>query len=400
MRNLASAVCLSGLTFGAYLSTAYAHDHPHTELNETYGFSAAALVSVPETVDCVLETGQMSHCLQLVVKHKPSDLGIGPFCPESLETAGGIWSWDGESPGLYRVNGDFLRMIAAEGYQMFDAYGAVLRSDISEAPPTESNTCIQVSEDASVMMTALIPWEPVLAERPSRLGVVNKVGMALTGSPIFSDAPSVHHTGHMPALDPCGGHVDPGGWYHWHANSSDIATVFEAENVDATCALKQDGAQLFGYAFDGFAIYGHLEPDGSTPRGLDDCRGHIGEMPNGEIGYHYHTGENFPNLPRCLSGVQARENFSTTAQVGVGANPPPGTEITRHNPPGGGRNGRGPRGGPPDLRDAASQLGIPEQELSRILRESGRPPNLAIAAEQLSITESELRAVLPSRRRP
>lgn len=355
------------------------------------------MVSDPETVDCVLETGQASHCLKLVVKHRPSDLGIGPFCPETLEGAGGIWPWDGEQPGLYRVNGDFLRMIAAEGYQMFDADGTVYLSDISIAAPTEAHTCIRVSEDTSVTITALIPLEPVMASRPSRLGVVNKVGMALSGAPIFSDAPSVHHTGHMPALDQCGGHVDPGGWYHWHANSNDIATVFEAESVDATCALEQDGAQLFGYAFDGFPIYGHLEPDGSLPQDLDNCRGHIGEMTNGDVGYHYHTGESFPNLPRCLNGVQSMDNFSTTAQVGVGANPPPGTEITRRDPPGG---GRGARRGPPDLSDAAQQLGIPEQELSRILRESGRPPNLSIAAEQLNVSEAELSAALPARRRP
>lgn len=399
MKPLAFGACLFGLFLSACSPSAHTHDHPHAHRGSTntYGYSAAAMASAPETVDCLLETGQPSHCLKLVVKHKPSDLGIGPFCPETLEDAGGIWSWDGEQPGLYRVNGDFFRMIAAEGYLMFDGEGTVIISDISVAPPADAHSCIQVSEDTSVTITALIPLEPAMAERPTRLGVVNKVGMALTGTPIFSDAPSVHHTGHMPALDQCGGHVDPGGWYHWHANSNDIATVFEAENVDAACALVQDGAQLFGYAFDGFPIYGSLELDGSLPQDLDDCRGHIGEMTNGEIGYHYHTGEDFPNLPRCLNGIQAMDNFSTTAQVGVGANPPPGTEITRRDPPGG---GRGPRGGPPDLSDAAQQLGIPEQELSRILRESGRPPNLTIAAEQLNVSEADLRAALPARRRP
>lgn len=84
--------------------------------------------------------------------------------------------------------------------------------------------------------------------------MVSKVGVAPDGVPVFSDAPSIQQTGHMPALDTCGGHIDPGGWYHWHATSTDIETVFAQEGVVADCALEQNSAALFGYAFDGFAV--------------------------------------------------------------------------------------------------------------------------------------------------
>ena len=60
----------------------------------------------------------------------------------------------------------------------------------------------------------LLSLTPVKAEKITDLGTVAKVGLALDGVPIFADAPSILNTGHMPALDTCGGYVDPGGWYH------------------------------------------------------------------------------------------------------------------------------------------------------------------------------------------
>ena len=63
--------------------------------------------------------------------------------------------------------------------------------------------------------------------------------MGIDGVPIFADAPSVLQTGHLPALDVCGGHIDPGGWYHWHATATDIESSFAFEAVDAECHLDQ-----------------------------------------------------------------------------------------------------------------------------------------------------------------
>ncbi|MBT8155700.1 YHYH protein [Epibacterium ulvae] len=171
------------------------------------------------------------------------------------------------------------------------------------------------------MTAMLIPIDPVTAAEPTSLGTVAKVGLALDGVPIFADAPSVLEIGHMPALNTCGGHVDPGGWYHWHATATDINSVFASEGVDASCAnVVQDATAQFAYAFDGFAIYGSLEADGSIPIGLDACGGHIGPVP-GQTGgvYHYHANDSFPNLPKCLVGVVALNNLTTTAEQGIGS---------------------------------------------------------------------------------
>lgn len=386
MKRIRFTHCLFGIVVS--IPIALAHDGPH-KTAPADAFSAEALTQAPEQVSCVLESGTETTCLKLTVRHKPSDLEIGPFCPAQIDTEGGIWNWTGKAAGLYRVDEFFLRMIAEQGYQMFDENGTVHVSDIAKAEPTEEHSCIQVSEDDSVEITALIPLSPEMADRPKRLGIVNKVGMALNGTPIFSDAPSVHHTGHMPALDTCGGHVDPGGWYHWHANATDIESVFEATNIDASCHLTQIPAGLFGYAFDGYPIYGSLEASGAVPEDLDECGGHIGTMPDGTSGYHYHTSDAFPNLPKCLVGVPARTNFSTTAQAGIGAMPRAGTNVTRREPP-------GRRPDRARLERAADELGVSVEDLHQAIRQAGgRPPNFAAVAETLGVGEKELRSALP-----
>jgi hypothetical protein len=62
----------------------------------------------------------------------------------------------------------------------------------------------------AVTATILLPMVPKVSDSDTALGTVAKIGLALDGVPIFADAPSVLQTGHMPALNPCGGQLDPG----------------------------------------------------------------------------------------------------------------------------------------------------------------------------------------------
>lgn len=355
-------------------------------------FDQSAFALPPTTVDCTLEDGTTATCFEMTVNYLPEGLEIGPFCPETLDDVGGIWNWTGENGKLYRVDGAFLRMLDDLGYRFFDDDGTVHVVDAATTQPVVDHACINVSADETVKITMLLPVTPVIAAEPAMLGVVGKVGIALNGVPIFSDAPSIQQTGHMPALDTCGGHIDPGGWYHWHATATDIDTVFENEHVVAHCALAQDSAALFGYAFDGFPMFGGAEADGTPALDLDACNGHIGATAVGET-YHYHASEDFPNLPPCLVGVQARDNFSTTATAGVGATR--AGEDGRNEPPR--PAGGGPGQTPAGLDGAAEALGITLEALTQALQNpEGGAPNLATAAEALGITENELRAVLPA----
>lgn len=398
------------------------HDHRHDDITRTPSlagpsasttlahFAEADLVSPAELVECVLETGQESTCIEVVMKYKPDGLDIGPFCPQTTDDAGGIWHWTGQDAGLYRVNGAFFAMIADQGYPMADADGLVHVADISQAQPEHEHSCIAVSPKTDVTVTALIPAAPQIADQASGLGIVAMVGVSVLGVPIFADAPPVEHTGHMPSLDVCGGHVDPGGWYHWHGNSSDLHTVFAHENVEATCHLHQDASGLFGYAFDGFPIYGSVDATGHRPDDLDGCGGHVGPMPDGRVGYHYHTSTTFPNLPNCLSGVQALARFSTTATAGIGAarggraggfgEGPlammgPGRGPNGGGPPGGGGPGGAGMGPPPDFSQAARLLGVSGEELAQaVIAHGGRDLDVAAAAKSLGVSAHALQEAL------
>lgn len=305
-------------------------------------FDSAGLVSEPQIVDCTLQDGSEDQCVEFVTKYLPDDLVIGPFCPENIyEDEGGIWEWDGENPGVYRLNEAFFTMLSDQGYEFYDTDGNVYIGDPAGGIQAGVNNCLEATADETVEMTVRIPLRPVLAESPTSLGTVAQVGLGIDAVPIFADAPSVLQTGHLPPLDVCGGHIDPGGWYHWHATASDIHSSFEHEGVDAECHLEQSGDALFGYAFDGYPIYGSIDMDGTMPTNLDECSGHTAptaEYPSGV--YHYHAGLEFPNLPTCLVGVSANNAFATTGSAGIGA--------------GGGPGGGGPggRGGPPPEDDA------------------------------------------------
>lgn len=367
-------------------------------------FHEGALVQPPEIVACTLENGASASCVKLVVKYLPDDLEIGPFCPATIDATGGLWDWDGPSAGLYRIDGTFLRMLDGLGYTFYGADGRVHIADPTKGRPGVEHACLEATLDKTVTMTILLPRTPVMARSATALGTVSKVGLALDGVPIFSDAPSVLHTGHMPALDPCGGHVDPGGWYHWHATSSDVETALAHEHVEADCSRPQAPSGLFGFAFDGVPLYGSADVDGTVPTDLDACNGHVAPTREDAAGsYHYHAALTFPNLPPCLSGVQARNNFVTTARAGIGSQGAP------DRPPGAGPPGRGPGAGrgrpgggpPPGFAEAARQLGVSEQALLTAVQEhGGRMLDFAAAARALGVSESALRAALPPRPPP
>ncbi len=361
----------------------------HPDLAE---FNPTAFAEPPVTVDCTLEDGTASSCYEIVVNYLPEGQEIGPFCPVTLDDAGGIWDWTGDLAGLYRIDRAFLEMLDNLGYRFYDDDGTVHVVVIATRQPDVDHACINVSADETVQITMRLPITPVMADAATPLGTVAKIGVALDGVPIFADAPSVQQTGHMPALDTCGGHIDPGGWYHWHATATDIETAFETENVIADCALTQDKSAMFGYAFDGFALYGSTDADGTVPTDLDQCNGHVGTTTEGGDIYHYHASASFPNLPACLVGVQAQDNFSTTATAGIGATR--AAEVGRNEPP---RPGEGAPGQmPPGFDEAAATLGVTTDALMRALGDpQGGRPDLAAAANTLGVTENAPRAVLP-----
>jgi hypothetical protein len=91
----------------------------------------------------------------------------------------------------------------------------------------------------------------------------------------------------------CGGHVTPpvggGSYYHYH----------KAPECNESVYISGEHGHLFGYALDGFGIYGFWDVDGDKPV-VDECGGHFGAVPpNNEIVYHYHAATSVPYYVSC-----------------------------------------------------------------------------------------------------
>jgi len=297
-------------------------------------FDADALTEDISTVDCTLENGSASKCYSITVRSDPTTVDTGPFCPSTIDSNdGGIFTWDGDNPGLYALDRTFWEMLAGLGYSFVNSDGSVNVSDPAGARPT-GDACLQATADGSYTLTALVPVTPEMLGTPTQLDTVAQIGIALDGVTVFGDAPS-GTSGTIPALDPCGGHHDPSGYYHWHFGFVSIQKNLDDAGVARTCKEPQDLEALFGFAYDGYAIYGPQE-DGATPTDLDACNGHTSTT--AELGsvYHYHLSLESPNLPPCRVGATAGSKLTSRDN--------PDAQLPDGGGPGG---GGGPPGGPP-----------------------------------------------------
>ena len=296
-------------------------------------FADGALTSEATTVDCTLENGSETTCFQLAVASLASTVDTeGPYCPATTSDVGGVWVWDGDEPGLYALDGTFWDLMSSQGYEFVDADGDITITDPAEgaaSSSTTANSCLEATADGSYHLQVLIPTTPEMLDTPTDLSTISQVGLALDGVTIFGDAPSVADRGGLPALDACGGHIDPSGYYHWHFGAESIQTNLDDAGAEVTCSVEQDSEALVGFAYDGHGIYGP-EEDRDIPADLDECSGHISET--AELGetYHYHLTYDSPNLPACRAGATAESALTSP-----------------DNPDAALPNGEGPGGGGP-----------------------------------------------------
>ncbi len=131
----------------------------------------------------------------------------------------------------------------------------------------------------------------------------SSLAVAVNGIPIFDYSAGgemsiddlYYHQPHqdtllLQQLDNCGGHTGRGDDYHYHELPR--------------CMLEQmdnkDDNPIIGWGFDGFPLYGNLNPDGSeiAEGDLDVCNGQLDPV----FGYRYHTSEKAPYIIQCLVG--------------------------------------------------------------------------------------------------
>lgn len=134
-----------------------------------------------------------------------------------------------------------------------------------------------------------IPLNPIMSTNPIPVDQVHftrgAIGIAVNGVPIFNPYTNTGVDAFLDGqLDSYGGHSGKGDDYHYHT-----APLHLYNQTTSTLPIA--------YAFDGFAVFGSLEPDGTSMNNLDANHGHYY---NGE--YHYHGTTTAPYMIAKFAG--------------------------------------------------------------------------------------------------
>lgn len=277
---------------------------------------------------CTLADGTQSTCWELVFGANP--INEGPYCPDTINDLGGLGAYDGQTnPGFQPMKADLWNAMEADGYDIVDPNGNIRIADPAEAIDQSYSYCLEGSPNDDLVLTFLIPEVPMLLNTPDTIETVEFFGVSVDGVPMNGPPPSVvsgppgggggppqkptKGGGNIPAIDRCGGHQDPAGYYHWHLIPESANDLFDAIGIDdfLCTAIEQGDGLLSGYARDGYPIYTATDANGTLPANLDTCSGHTGvtaDYPGGI--YHYHAlPDTAPNVVPCIKGVAASTPF-------------------------------------------------------------------------------------------
>jgi len=141
-----------------------------------------------------------------------------------------------------------------------------------------------------------IPLHPTMAASPIPVDNVHfirgAIALAVNGVPIFNVHTNTGVDSYLDGqLDNYGGHCGRADDYHYHTAPLHLSN-YVATNMP------------IAMGFDGFAVYGSLEPDGSAMQTLDANHGHFGS--NGV--YHYHGTTAAPYMIANMAGQVTEDN--------------------------------------------------------------------------------------------
>jgi hypothetical protein len=282
-------------------------------------FTSTSFTVEAKLVDCVLENGSSTQCYELTFISNPVN-DDGPFCPATLDDIGGMGIYDGTTnPGFQVMKRSLFESMENDGYDIVAMAGNIRVSDFSGGDNPDFAYCLHPLADDNLELTFTIPAIPELLSNVNSIETVELIGVSIDGVPMNGAPPSVTTgnmgNGNIPSLDPCGGHADPSGYYHWHFVSESITEILVANGLseDISCTnMTQDNTALSGFAKDGFPIYASADMNGNVPTDLDECQGHIAatnEYPDGVYHYHASTTE-APNMPPCIKGAAVNNPFT------------------------------------------------------------------------------------------
>jgi len=196
------------------------------------------------------------------------------------------------------------------------------------APPYSSAAEIPV---AQYDLDITVPANPEYSEKPYCInalvtGIVTQTGAPWHANIAFSDV-WVDPIAGLP-VDRCWGHPY-NKQYHYHGYSW-------------KCLPNQGGksahSPLYGYAMDGFGVYGPRGDHGKllANKDLDECHGHVGKIlwdGAWKEMYHYHVNNEYPYGPGCYRGAPAKADSGASHSHGFpsGDGPPPVDGAPKHH---------------------------------------------------------------------
>ncbi|WP_018691789.1 YHYH protein [Algicola sagamiensis] len=289
-------------------------------------FTEMNLVESAQVVSCELRNGQHSWCYQL--KFHANQIEDGPYCFENSQGEVGLYYYDGvTNPGLKTLIPAFFEDMEKDGYDILDEQGKVrfvMLGGGGDPIDPKFKYCLEAKRDDALITVYQIPIFPRYAKAPTPIddaGIVFAV--SANGIPLNGPPPSVvlgpgkdrgPASGNVPAVDHCGGHVQPAGFYHFHYYPQTMNRYLQKNGIyTVTCdEVKQRKNMPLGIALDGYPIYAERDIFGKRPEGLDECHGHFGATRLQPLGvYHYHAVNTaIPNTVPCLKGELSTASFS------------------------------------------------------------------------------------------
>jgi YHYH protein len=222
----------------------------------------------------------------------------GTWKPSAKLIVDGIVRWPKAELSVARK--DDIRLVRSKGVPIRSTTGVYPIQSNDDAYAYDRNPNSIRTQTISISL----PLRPAMTT-PTCVG--NAVGISLDGPAIFSAVDEAGRDAVAYELqDSCNGHPEVSGTYHYHGLSN--------------CAIQKG---QFGWALDGFAIWGPVDPvSGKTlnNRDLDECHGITSKITiDGKAitTYHYVANSEYPYTVGCFRGTP------TTSPLGAPPGPPP-----------------------------------------------------------------------------
>ena len=234
--------------------------------------------------------------------------GRGNEDASAWTNADGTWDFTRKPTvdGTLTLESKFEAKLDGQGNRIVTG-NALPRTPVGVFPIAQGSVAYQYDRNPSHIeahdVNLTLPANPTVLATP-RCVPYGATGILLTGNAFYhGSSTAASDAAAYEALDSCGGQSDGSFTYHTH-----FVTPCLTDALD-NCAPGH--SSLWGYAMDGFGIYGPRGEDGKVlaSKDLDECHGHTHTVDwdgKSTSMYHYHWTYDFPYNVSCFRGVPVK----------------------------------------------------------------------------------------------